>query len=226
MRSTLADGPVAHQLAGHAELLHGALHGAGLQHPAVGVHGLHHLEGLVDVVGEGLLAVDVLARPQGGQRDDGVPVIRGGDAHRVDVLAGEELAEVAVGRTSRQAGRGKGRVVLVHPLPGGLAPRRVHVADRDDLDVLVQEGVEQPPRLDAHADESDSETVARRGLGRPDPRGQDEGQAGHGLDDVSPGWVHVFSRVLKGDALASGGGIRRPLEREDATTGSALDAST
>ena len=66
----LADDAVLHQFAGDAELLVRPLHRAGLQHALVGVHRLDDLDRLVNVVGQRLLAVDVLARPQGGQRNE------------------------------------------------------------------------------------------------------------------------------------------------------------
>ena len=52
---------------------------------------------LLDAVGQRLLAIDVLAGLAGQDGDDRVPVVGRGDDDRVDVLAIEDLAEVAVG---------------------------------------------------------------------------------------------------------------------------------
>ena len=123
---------------------HGTLHRSGLEDAAFRAHRPHHLHRLVDVVGERLLAVDVLARAQGGQGDDGVPVVRGGDADGVDVVARQEFAEVLVGRA---AVLGLPRSVGVEPAHGFLrivAPGGVHVADRQHLGVQVEEVPEQP----------------------------------------------------------------------------------
>ena len=90
----LADAAVEHQFAGHAELLHGALHGAGLQDAVVGIDGPQDFDRLVDVVRQRLFAIDVLAGPQGGQGDEGMPMVGRGDAHGVDVVAADDLAEV------------------------------------------------------------------------------------------------------------------------------------
>jgi hypothetical protein len=187
----LPDRAVPHQLARDAELLHRSLHRARLQHPAVRVDRLHDLDGLVNVVGERLLAVDVLAGPQGGEGDDRVPVVGRRDHDGVDVLSGDELAEVVVGPAAGEPGRGPRRVELVHPRPGGLTTGRVDVADGDDAHaLLVEKGPQEAPRLDAHPDEADAEPVARRGAGRPDSGGQDEGYRRDGLDDVSPCRLH------------------------------------
>ena len=94
----LADHAVAHQFARHAKFLHGALHGAGLQDAFVGRHGLENFDGFVDVVRQRLLAIDILAGAQRGECRNGVPVVGRGDADGVDVLAGDEIAEIVESR--------------------------------------------------------------------------------------------------------------------------------
>ena len=110
----------------------------------VGVHGLQHLDRLVDVVRQRLFAIHVLARPQGRQRDEGVPVVGRGDADRVDVLAVDDFAEIIVGR-ALAAAPGLLGVVVVDVLLGGVAAGGVHVADGQHLRVLPEEVAQQAP---------------------------------------------------------------------------------
>src|SRR5207249_9623562 len=73
-----------------------AVHGPDLDDPAVLAGGLDHLAAFPHGVRGGLLDVDVLAglhRPDAGQ---GVPVVRGCDDHRVDVLVVEDAAQVTL----------------------------------------------------------------------------------------------------------------------------------
>ena len=71
--------------------------GADLDDAAVLAGRGDHLPAFPDVVGEGLLDVDVLARLAGPDGGQGVPVVGRGDGHGVDGLVVEQLAEVAVG---------------------------------------------------------------------------------------------------------------------------------
>ena len=61
---------------------------------------------LGEEVGDGLLAVDVLAVAQGLEGAEGVPVVGGGDDDGIDVVAGAELAEVGVGVAAFVGGTG------------------------------------------------------------------------------------------------------------------------
>ena len=63
------------------------------------VHRLDELAALGDRVGHRLFEVDVLARVRGGDGVGGVPEVGGDDQDAVDVLAGQELAEIAVSLT-------------------------------------------------------------------------------------------------------------------------------
>ena len=82
-----ANDTVAHQFAGHTELARGALHRTSLQNGLVLFHRSHHLDRLVDVMGERFLAVNILAGVHRGDGLDGMPMVRRGNAHRVDVIA-------------------------------------------------------------------------------------------------------------------------------------------
>ena len=95
---------VAHEFDGGAELRRGALLGTGLEHTFGVAHGLHHGDGLVDIVGQRFFAIHILARAHGGDGDEGVPVVGRGDEHRVDVGAREQLAKIIVGGAALVSG--------------------------------------------------------------------------------------------------------------------------
>ena len=69
---------------------------AGLEDAAGAAERLGQLEALGDVLGAGLLAIDVLAGIGGEAGGGGVPVGAGGDEDGVNVAAGQQLAQIAV----------------------------------------------------------------------------------------------------------------------------------
>ena len=158
----LADDTVANEFAGDAELLAGALHGAGLEHAVVLFDGFDDGDGLVDVVREGLLTIDVLAVAEGAVGDDGVPVVGSGDAHGVDVGALGDLAEVAGGL----AGLGGGtvlRVVVVHLLFVKVTAHVIHVTHSDNFDIgILEEFADEAAHLLAEADEAHADLAVGR----------------------------------------------------------------
>jgi hypothetical protein len=93
-------------------------------------------------------------------------VVWGGDHHGVDILPGEEFAEIAELRAARAP------VVAVDGLAGALAAVREDVADRDDAAIiLLKELVEVHPEAvgsDPNAAEGD---LARRGAGAEEAGG-------------------------------------------------------
>src|SRR5262249_42303235 len=94
----LADPAVADQLAGLPEARVAALLAAGLE-DALGVAPRRdEALALVDRQRERLLAVDVLARLEGGEVDQRVPVVGGAVDDDMDVLALQQLTEVLVDR--------------------------------------------------------------------------------------------------------------------------------
>src|SRR5205823_4380221 len=101
-RLHLADAAVADELAGPAEAAAelAPLLAAGLEDDLVLADRVHDLPPLGDGHGQRLLAIDVLAGPGRQDAGDGVPVVRRGDDDGVDVRAGEQVAEVIVGRTA------------------------------------------------------------------------------------------------------------------------------
>ena len=120
-----------------------------------------------------LLADHVLAglgRHDGG---DDVPVVGRGDAHHVDVLAVDQLAEVAVGRAALVVLAQLLAVVVVDLGFRGVQMLFVDVADGDDLGIGTTEDLIEVPAdaVTAAADVPVANAVARR-------RGAVEAQGG------------------------------------------------
>ena len=86
--------PVAEELPRLLELRHRSLLRADLNDPAVFRLGFDDASSLLEIVGERLLAVDVLAGLAGRDRDRYVPVVRGRDDDRVHVLSIEQPLEL------------------------------------------------------------------------------------------------------------------------------------
>ena len=144
--ANLADPTAADQFASLAAHGHRAGLRAVLEHAAVAFDRLAASQILRQADTQRLLDVDVLA---GTCRRDGhghVPVIRRGDADRVDVVAGEDLPEILIGATIGVL------VVGVHDALGLLAAILPHVADGHQLGVgagqLIAD-VHHPARPDA-----------------------------------------------------------------------------
>src|SRR5437870_6533935 len=146
----LAQAAVANDFAGQPEVQVRALLAADLE-DALGLP--CHLEqglALVDGQGERLLAIHVLAAPQGGDGGQRVPVVGRGDDHGVDVLAGAKLAEVAV----------TGDLVLVLLLRhfgDAFQVLLVDVAAGHDAKRLVPLDVVEQPALEAVAGADDAD---------------------------------------------------------------------
>ena len=178
----LADASVAHDLARPAEERAGALLRAELEDPpGLPDRGPQRLV-LGDAQAHRLLQVDVLARPHCGQRDQDVPVIRGGDDHGVDVRAGQNLSEVGVGCARPVL------VVLVDQLARRLQLVRLHVAHGHDPRVLLgQEPLHDSLALRAGSHERDGNLVAGGDApgDTPHGRGQDRGEC-QGRPGTSP----------------------------------------
>ncbi|MCX6877792.1 MAG: hypothetical protein NTW21_28870 [Verrucomicrobia bacterium] len=63
---------------------------------------------------------------------------------------------------------------FLHDLERVLAAGGVHITNRHDLDVLLEEIAEERAILQPHSDEGHVHKTVRTGLRRPDARGQDE----------------------------------------------------
>ena len=127
----LAEPPLAHHRHGGQEpvLVLAPLLGADLEDPAGLLHHRAELLPLVDRQGQRLLAVNVLAGPERGDRDRGVPVVGRADRDDVDVVAIEQLAVVFVDVALARAD------LLV--VAGGLGVRAIDVAEGQDVAILL-----------------------------------------------------------------------------------------
>ena len=85
----------------------------------------YHLLSLPQVVGKGLLDVNIFTRLAGPDCRQGMPVIRQGDDHRVDRLVIKYPAEVRI--------RGDLLTPLLEGVDLAVKVGLVHVAERDDL---------------------------------------------------------------------------------------------
>ena len=117
------------QLDGLLKVRHAAALRAGLKHAAGSLDRVGQLLAERDRQPAWLLAVDVFAGLRGGHRGGGVPAVAGGDDHGVDVLAGQQFAEVAEQPAILVA------VVLIDERLAGLAAAGLHVGDRHALDI-------------------------------------------------------------------------------------------
>ena len=176
--------------------------GARLEDGAAAPHRVAVDERLGDVLRAGLLAVDVLPRLGGEHRQESVPVGAGRDQHRVDVLAVEHLAEVAVHRAVLRA------VLRVGDLLHRLAPALLDVGDRGEDHVgLLEEAAEVVLAAATDADAPDDDPLARGDRAvepqrrRRDDRRHGEGGAGRqaGLERVTTG--NLPARSLHADRL-------------------------
>ena len=130
---------------------------ARLKHRAAPPHRVAKDQALGDVLGAGLLAVDVLAGLRRMHGHQAVPVGPRGNQHGVHIGLIEEFAEVVIGAAFR------GAVVLVgdrlHRIPAGL----LDVADRHELHVgLLEEAAEVVFAAAADADAGHADSLARR----------------------------------------------------------------
>ena len=162
----LADPAVSNQLAGAAEIPVRTLLAARLPHDLVCLDSLDHGPALGNRQRERLLAVDVFLRPRSVHGDQGMPVVRGTDVDRVDVLAADDIAKIFVALTA---------LVLVVPVdlansrltPADRAapiarPLLVYIADGDDTHPLVaQEAAHPVGAVITGADKADRRLIAR-----------------------------------------------------------------
>ncbi len=132
-----------------------------------------------------LLAIHVFAVPAGFDDHDRVPVIRRGDVHRVDVVAGEQFAKVVVGRAVGVA------VFPIDLLLGGFADAAANIAHGDILHVAATEkGSLVAASHVADADPAHHDPIAGRWTriiaqgARSNDVGDGEGRGG-GLDDLA-----------------------------------------
>ena len=122
-RVDLADPAIADELAGQAITGVGSLLAARLEDAVILPRGLDHRLAFFDGQAKGLLAVYVTAVLHRRDRGQGVPVIDRADRHRVEFLAGKQLAKIGILMT-----------ILTDHISGLLAVFRIDITDRHELD--------------------------------------------------------------------------------------------
>ena len=167
------DGAALNQLNDAAVVVAGVNLRAHLRDALVFGGGFRHLASLGDGVRQRLFAVDVLACLESGQRDNGVVVVGRGDDDRLDVLAVDDAAPVAVEDR------------LGETLPRRRSKVFVHVAQGDDVGGGVGRLVEVVGALIVDADDGDVEAFAGRGLFGSGLGGAGEAGRGAGLEKVT-----------------------------------------
>ena len=164
-----ADAAVADQCAGDPERARGALLGAELKDALVAMDFFPQRPVFGQVRAHRLFQVNVLPGADGCQRGQDVPMIGRGDEAGIDVLAGDQLAEVAISSAVLVL------VMLVDSIARLLEVAGHDIAHRDDLGVLLIEEVAHIPlSLRADANAADRNAVAGR-----DPTGLAQGGSGN-----------------------------------------------
>ena len=175
---------------------------AGLEHAAGAAERLRQREALGNVLGAGLLAIDVLAGLGGQDRGGGVPVRAGGDEDRVNVAAGQQFAQIAIHRAILVA------VFVIRLLLDGFAPRGLDVADGDELHVrFLEEATQHVGAAAADADAAQHDAFAGS-----DPAVPAEHGAAHDLRGDQQG-AHLRGGLEKPPTVEAGlwitrGGVR------------------
>ena len=195
---------------------------AHLDHAAMLAGGGDHLPAFPEVVAERLFHVDVLARLTGPDGCQGVPMIRQGDDHRVDILVVQQLTDVVVGGNAGAAffhGRSFTIEVGTVYIAKGDNPGAGDLADR--VDKLVSAAADATDGIDvAQAHDADADLVIghipfRRGVAAQDEVWQSQrgcccGRtlqklaaccSWHGL---APGWVDFVAGLLPRHKRRSG----------------------
>jgi len=125
----------------------GAALGAGLDDLLVFAGGVHELAAFPDVVGDGFLDVNILARLHGPDGSEGMPVIGRGDGDDVDVLVFEHLPDVGVS--------GDFDALLVLGIHALAEDGVVHVAEGGETDAGILQAAEGADVRAAPAVEAD-----------------------------------------------------------------------
>ena len=196
-----ADAVVADESARQAEDARGALLRAELEDTFVTADCFAQGPVFGEVEAHGFFEVDVFAGADGGQGREDVPVIGGGDEDGVEVLAGDQFAEVMVG------GAIPILVVLIDPVAGLLEVGGEDIAEGNNAGVLLaQEVAHDALALGAQADAADGDAAAGGDLAGPAEggRGREGGQGGGGegkggglSEELAAGW-HKLGPKAKG----------------------------
>ena len=190
---SLPDAAVAGEFASHEEVDGGPLLGAHLEDALVLPDRGDELFALGDGIGQRFFEVDVLARFGRGDGVGRMPEVGRDDEDAVEVLAGQELAEIAVGGDAlRGVPAGLEGVDLLGQPLGVLEAVGIGVADGPDpgagFEAAVDELLHVGLALAADADAAELEGVARGRPGedgRRDDRRSDGGRRRSCLEEVS-----------------------------------------
>ena len=140
-----------------------------------------------------------MSLPIAGRLDghQGVPVVRRGDEHRVDVRPGQQLAIVLVHRTVGVP------VSLVDDLLGLLAELAPQVADGGHADIVLSRETAMMPA--AHAADADAahDDLLARAARRPPPPGRCAGTK-YGMPRAAPSALPVFNSSRREILLSIG----------------------
>ena len=173
------------QLHGLLEIGDAAPLGPGLEHAPGALDRLGQLLAQGDGYPARLLTVDVLARLRRQHRRRGVPAVAGRDQDGVDVLAVEQLPEVAEHDAVLVS------IVLVHHRLAGVAAARLHVGDGHAMHVgQFEHGAQIVGASWAEADDPERDLRAGRDLAlsaqdpsRNEPRGRKRRARGDGATE-------------------------------------------
>ena len=171
------DGATAGQFAGGAELFGAALLATSLDYPVVLAGGVHHGAAIGNGEAERFFAIHILASLAGVHGEERMPMVRGGDHHRIDVLAVEKLAVVA-------EGNGFSAVGLQHQVGSLGQAVAINIAYRHGV---FHHRLEVAFSLGTHADKAQAHPFAGRRVGGESSavEGRGEGQQGAKLQESS-----------------------------------------
>ena len=141
-----------------------ALLAAGLENDVVLLHRIHQQASLVDILCEGFLAINVLPRTSRRQSDDHMHVIGCGNNHGIDVLTGDQIAEIDISIATFEHPVFLARCVALLYLslrrfPTGL----LHIANGHHLNILIsQQSIEMATSHGTNANHSDGDALGGR----------------------------------------------------------------
>jgi len=125
---------------------------------------LDHGQRFVDGQGRGLFDKDVLARLSRQHRGRSMPAFARGNHHGIDVLAGQQFAEIVAGSAGPIRTRGSLRGIgCLDSRLGVLPTPAIHVADSQHLGLRILDEPRQvvPLAHEPDADEPQGDAIAR-----------------------------------------------------------------
>jgi len=152
-----SDSAIADQFAGIAEIPLGALLTSGQPDHTISSYCITNGPTFGYIVGERLLAVNILAGPGGHYGWNCVPVVGSGNGHRVDITAGDDFAKVIASGAILVA------IFFVYYVTGIVAKAGIDIANCNNVNLLLlQEGPHITCAFAAHADAAHYDAATRR----------------------------------------------------------------